>query len=154
MGVKVSGIEELRLLLEQSGEKAVRGVFNKMVEEAGQIRDLARQYAPVDEGNLEAAIKVEVEGGGRDDRGRFVRKAVAVYIDPNTPAEDGKTVGEYAWLMHEHLTPYGPLQLGERSQAKQSGQSGMVGGKFLERAASEREKDMVKRLAAEARSYL
>ncbi|WKZ86342.1 hypothetical protein N5B55_05150 [Ralstonia pickettii] len=154
MGIEVSGVERLRMVLEQAGERAVRGVFKQMVTEAEGVRDLARKFAPVDEGNLEQAIKVQVEGGGRDERGRFARKSVAVYIDMATPAENGRTVGDYAWEMHEHLTPYGPLQLGKRSQAKQDGQSEMVGGKFLERAAVERTKDMVDRLILEARSYL
>lgn len=156
MGIAVTGIEELRYLLEQTGKKAVEGVINQMKEEGREIRDLARKMAPVDEHNLERAIKVRAVGGGRDSAGRFARKSVEVFVDEDTdvPSKPGRTVGEYAYIMHEHLTPYGHLRLGEKSLQKQGGQPELVGGGYLERAVEEQRRGMIERLVNVARRYL
>lgn len=156
MGITVKGTEELKILLEQAGATAARGVIEQMRKEARSIRDLARQMAPSDYGNLEAAITVKDEGGGRGTGGRFLRKSIAVMIkmDMPVPERPGKVVGDYAWTMHEHLTPYGPYQLGEKSIDKQAGQQVMVGGKFLERAADQVSKDMIARMCNVLRTYI
>jgi hypothetical protein len=139
MAVDVEGVEELLFLLKQGGEKAVRGAYQQMVQEGTQIRDLARKMAPVDEGDLESAIKIRSVGGGRNSKGQFAKKEIEIYVDDAQPTSDGKgTVGEYAYIMHEHLAPYGVYKLGIRSQEKQlANPDVMVGGKFLERAVDE-----------------
>jgi hypothetical protein len=141
MPTKVQGVintEEMLLRLDTTVKKRVVKV---LVKRAEMIRDTARKMAPVDEGNLEEAIKLRGDAIGRtrDEFGRFQRTEVDVYVDMDQPVPDrpGKTVGDYAYEMHEHLTPMGPLQLGPGSQAKQDGQSEQVGGGFLERAADE-----------------
>lgn len=152
MGIEVEGVEKLLILLKQGGEKAVRGASIQMKKEAIGIRDLARQMAPIDEGDLEKSIIVTDEGGGRDEStGRFLRKYFAIGIDENATSTDrtGNTVSvaSYAYLMHEYLAPYGNVyQLGPKSRAKQAGSSVVVGGKYLERAAAEREKGLVNRI--------
>lgn len=159
MGVKVEGVEELMFLLRQNGQKAVRGAFSQMRTEATGIRDLARQMAPVDEGDLEAAI-VTREVGGRDSAGRFAQKQIVIEVDGDAPAgadREGnvRTVGAYAYLMHEHLTPFGPYGLGPRSRLKQSSNpSVMVGGRFLERALAERERGLMGRIIERVRREL
>jgi hypothetical protein len=55
--------------------------------------------------------------------------------------------------MHENLTPYGPLNLGKNSRAKQAGQSEMVGGRFLERAADQISDGIMNRLIEVTRQY-
>jgi hypothetical protein len=134
MSVTVEGTN-LGLLLQQMGEKVTRGVFAQMKVEAEKVAQKAREFAPVDHGNLEQAIKVREAGGGRNELGQFARKSVEVYVDGEMPVPErpGKTVGDYAYEMHEHLTPAGPLQLGPKSEAKNAG-SGQVGGKYMERA--------------------
>lgn len=155
MGMEIEGADELAILLTQSGGKAVKGVLDQMRKEAAKIQELAQKYAPIDHGNLEDAIKVRTQGGGRDESGRFGRKSISVFIDMNAPAFDGRTVGEYAYVMHEHLLPFGSggYNLGKHSQAKQAGQSEIVGGRFLERAADDVSKDMMNRLINVARDY-
>ncbi|MFT4064274.1 HK97 gp10 family phage protein [Paraburkholderia sp.] len=153
MSVKIEGTVNLGALLQQVGEKAVRGVFAQMKVEAQALAEKARENAPVDHGDLETAIKVRETGGGRNELGQFARKSVEVYVDGSLPAHDsdgrdrpGKTVGDYAYEMHEHLIPAGPLQLGPKSQQKDGG-SGKVGGKYLERARDEIEQGIEGRLA-------
>lgn len=152
MGIEVQGVEKLLILLKQGGEKAVRGASKQMEREADDIRDLARQMAPIDEGDLENAIVVTDAGGGRDEyTGRFVRKHFSIGIDENATATDRNgntvTVASYAYLMHEYLAPYGSVyQLGSKSRAKQAGSSVIVGGKYLERAAARIEKGLINRI--------
>lgn len=141
MPVTVEGVlstEEMLLRLDTTAKKRVR---RSLIKKAHRIRDLAERMAPVDEGNLEASIKVrgDEEGRERDELGRFMRTEVEVYVDTDMPVPErpGKVVGDYAFEIHEHLTPMGPKQLGPRSLAKQNGQSEQVGGGYMERAALE-----------------
>ena len=153
MGMEIEGADRLEFLLTQLGEKASAGVVDQMRKEAIAMRDLARKFAPVDHGNLEEAIKVQTLGGERDNAGRFTRKSFSVFVDMNMKGHDGRPISQYAYLMHEHLTPYGPYNLGPNSQAKQEGQREMVGGMYLERAAVEVSEGIMNRLIQVAQSY-
>lgn len=139
-GIDTEGIAQLRLKLQRL--KGVEIVANAELKiGAMEMADLARKMAPVDKGNLEKAIKVRYEGS-RGASGRFEAGGgmYTVYVDNNVPIEgrEGKTVGDYAWEMHEYLTPYGNLRLGPLSQEKQDANPEvMVGGKFMERAGEE-----------------
>jgi hypothetical protein len=139
MPVTVAGlfsVEEMFMRMDSTAKKRAK---NKLVEKAYQLRDLARKMAPRDEGNLESAIQVRGdETGARDELGRFTRIEVEIYIDfdMEVPQRPGKTVGDYAYFIHEQLEPVGPWRLGEESQAKQAGQSEQVGGGFMTRAAA------------------
>lgn len=154
MGMTVEGIDEAMAVLYQSGERVTRGLVGKMRHEAEAIQKLAQQYAPLDHGNLEEAIKIETLGGGRDSRGRFVRKAFEVFIDMNARGYKGEPISQYAYEMHELLLPYGAggFNLGPQSRQKDGGR-GVVGGRFLERAVDEVSKDMMNRLTQVAASY-
>ena len=154
MSIEVTGIDTLEYLIQQAGARAQTGVAAQMKKEAEKIRDLARKFAPLDEGNLEDAIEMSENSGGRNQYGQFMRKSYSVFVNMNHPAPRGKTVGDYAYIMHEHLAPYGPLNLGEKSRAKQSGQSEMVGGLYMDRAIDQVMKGMMGRLSEVARSYL
>lgn len=140
MGITVSGIVNTEVMLAELGMTARRRVTSKLHQKALEIQKLARQMAPVDDMNLEKAIKVFPESNPsvrvRDALGRFTRVDIYVYVDMEmeVPGRPGKKVGDYAYLMHEHLAPFGSYNLGEKSKAKQSGQDVMVGGKYLERA--------------------
>ena len=154
MGVEVEGVETLMYLLQQNGAKAVRGAAQQMRVEAEDIRDLARRMAPVDEGDLEAAIRVVATGGGRsEETGRFVRKSYVIEVNGDHPAgisREGResTVGDYAYLMHEYQAPYGNVyRLGKKSREKQnSDPSVIVGGKYLERAVDQISQGMIGRI--------
>jgi hypothetical protein len=156
VGLSVSGVEELKFILQKASSEAPKHIFEQMKREGKKMQQLARMMAPVDMGNLEDAITLSTEGGGRDMRGRFMSKVVAVFIDMNQPVPErpGHVVGEYAYEMHEHLTPMGPKKLGKKSVAKQSGQSEQVGGGFMERAAEQIEAGLMSRLIDIARTYL
>lgn len=138
MSLKTSGIKELRLKLARLANVPV--VAN---EELGRLalemRNRAREMAPVDVGNLEKSIKYAYRGT-QGAGGRFVKGggSYEVFIDGSMPVpeRDGKTVGDYAWEMHEHLAPFGAYKLGPKSLQKDDGR-GIVGGKFLERAGEE-----------------
>lgn len=136
-------VEEMLINLDREG---ARRVVRELYQQAIKARDLARKFAPTDDGNLEEAIKVRPDELGikRDVYGRFARTEVEVYIDMDMPIDgrDGKTVGDYAYIQHEWLTPYGPWKLGQKSLAKQASQSEQVGGGFLERAAQEIEYEL------------
>jgi hypothetical protein len=148
MGIQVEGIDQLRVLLTQGGQKAVRGVIEQMRKEATAIKDKAQEMAPLEFGNLEQAIKMREVGGGRNSFGQFSRKSFEVYVDGEMPVPErpGKRVSDYAWEVHQHLTPYGMKKLGEWSQAKQSTSNEVVGGGFMERAVAKVTDKMMGRL--------
>lgn len=146
MGIEYGGFDELQANLRQIGPRAERAVTRQMRAETYRIAELAKRFAPIDEGPLEDAIQVMEEGGARDDRGRFTRKSFTVYVDVDQQGSHNAMIGEYAYRMHEHLTPYGPLKLGKNSRAKQAGQSEMVGGRYLERAVQEVSDGLMNRL--------
>lgn len=152
--MKTEGMEEALALLYQTGDRVTRGVVGRMRVEAEAIEKLAREYAPIDHGNLEQAIKIETLGGGRDSRGRFVRKAFEVFIDMSATGHHGEPISKYAYEMHELLLPYGAggFNLGPLSRQK-DGDRGVVGGRFLERAVDEVSKRMMDRLIHVAASY-
>lgn len=143
MPVTVTGIIETEIMLAEVGTTAKRRVSARLYAKAQEIAALARKMAPRDEANLEKAIKVFPEtppvARARNAAGQFVRQDFFVYVDTSmpVPGRPGKTVGDYAYEMHEHLAPFGPLNLGPLSQEKQSGQREQVGGKYLERAMNE-----------------
>lgn len=149
MGLKVEGTQALMAMLEQVGERAVRGVSDEIKKGAEEIAELAIKYAPVDEGNLEDAIKVEFDRYGINRRIR-----ATVYVDLDVRGADGVPVGRYAMAMHEGLAPYGSgaFNLGAKSRAKDGG-TGRVGGKYLERAINELSPEIFARVQRKIKSY-
>ena len=146
MGIEFTGFDELQANIRQIGPRAERAVTRQIKAEAYKIRDLARKFAPIDEGPLEASIKMDESDGGRDALGRFRRKSYTVYVDTEMRGSNGAYIGEYAYIMHEHLTPYGAFKLGPKSMAKQQGQAEMVGGRYLERAVDQVSEGIMNRL--------
>lgn len=153
MPITVAGMINVNTLLARVDMDTKKRVTSKMIIKAAAIRDLARKMAPVDEANLEKAIKVrpETPGRARNDQGQFVRQEIEVYIDMSmpVPGRPGKTVGDYAYEMHEHLTPVGPLNLGPKSREKQGASDVEVGGAFLTRAMIELSDNLMKELATD-----
>jgi hypothetical protein len=139
-------VDDLEVRIKQTGERVVKHGIDAMRDEANKIADLAKEYAPHDEGRLEEAIKVEETKGERIG-GKFTRAELSVYVDGDMQGSGNMKVGEYAYLMHEGLGPYGDYtyNLGKGSREKDGGR-GVVGGKFLERAADERRPSLIKRL--------
>lgn len=139
MGVKVTGLLDTEEMVMRIDTTAKRRVVKALIDKGKELQAMAIKMAPVDEGNLEEAIKLRPETAerARDEMGRFSRVEVEVYIDLDAPVptRPGKKVGDYAYEIHEHLTPMGSLQLGPLSQQKQETNGGIaVGGGFLTRA--------------------
>jgi hypothetical protein len=150
MPITVAGLIDTEAMLARIDMDTKKRVTSKMYAKAVAIQQLAIKMAPIDRGNLEKAIKVrpETPGRARDEAtGQFVRQEIEVYIDMKMPIPErpGKTIGDYAYEMHEHLTPAGPLKLGPLSAEKQSG--AMVGGAFLTRAMDELAQGFITELA-------
>lgn len=141
MGAKVSGVLETDVMLLRVDTTAKKRVVRELFRQARKLRDTARKMAPRDYGALEEAIQMTEEGVGRqrNEAGQFVRTEVDVYIDMEHPAGDparpDAVVGDYAMEVHEHMEPYGEMQLGEKSLEKQTGQQEVVGGGYMTRAA-------------------
>jgi HK97 gp10 family phage protein len=135
MSVKMFGFKELTAELNNIEKRSSRGVRSALLHGSEKIRDLAKQYAPVDEGNLEESIKVAQE----KDITNSGRSKYYVFVDENQPAEGGKTVGFYATRMHE-----GDYRLGKGSQRKADSSGLLVGRKFLERAMEDLEEEIKK----------
>lgn len=135
MGVKVNfNRSELSAALERAKGTVMRNVVNGLQITGETIAETASAMAPRDTGALERSFRVSKAEQARDASGRFGKAGAIVYIDPLAENPDtGEAVTEYAGLMHENLTPYGELQLGEGSREK----GGDVGGGFLERALNE-----------------
>lgn len=169
MGLRTTGrpsnisVEDMfAVALEQTGNRVMKHAVERMELEAHRIAKLAREWAPYDTGALESAIKVESDREGTNRRKRFF-----VYIDPSVTQTDPNTsepkpVGQYAMYMHEGIRGFGMLSLdnwsdgynlGERSKIKDAGR-GVVGAKFLERAARERESALLASVYNAAREAL
>lgn len=152
MGVKIQGMLDVQGMLMRMDTTTKKRVVLKLIQKGKELKELAIRMAPVDEGNLEHAIKMTPEEGGhgstrlRSDgsdgkrKGTFLRTEVEVYVDmdmrlPNRPKN---TVGDYAYEIHEHLSPMGHKNLGEKSILKQLASPGvLVGGGFMTRAADQ-----------------
>lgn len=150
-------VDSITMAITQIGDRAIRGISDVMKEEGEKIRDLARDNAPVDEGDLERAIKMEV-----DRSGAHGRTQVYVYVDESVTGDDGKPVEQYAKLMHEGLAPYGSGLYGDvdnpkypDTKSKKKKAMGFdVGGKFLTRALADRYDIMMEKVRAVARRIL
>lgn len=143
----------LAVRLNQEGERALKNGARAVRAEAQDVAELAQAYAPIDDADLEKAIKVYPPVGMPADLDENRRARAFVYVDSSAPANGapGKTVGDYAYLMHEFLRPYGGsgapnekgyYDLGPKSVAK----GGKVGGRFLLRAVKERMAGMTARI--------
>jgi hypothetical protein len=141
---------QLEVNLQQIGERAVKGMSDKMRRTAVKIRDLARDNAPHKTGDLERAIDyTTVKQGGRN--------AYVVFINVDALRSEGDgQIGDYAWIMERQLHPHGRqaglrrFNLGPGSLVKAAGGK-KVGGRFLSRAVKEGMAGLLGDMAAEVR---
>jgi 5-hydroxyisourate hydrolase-like protein (transthyretin family) len=128
--------------MQRLGEKVFRGVKARLKQLAEHVREEAELNAPVDEGNLELSIQVVPH---RDERRRMVYDVVA------GGTVDGVDVNEYVVLMHENYEEIISAEETDKqgrvrrknTKAKQAANPDRyVGGKFLERAATDAEKNV------------
>lgn len=125
MSIQVKGIDATSAAFRRIGKKTTSAALRESRKGMKAIRDRARDYAPVDEGNLEAAIELEEFVDGR-------RKAWIVGVDVEQLGPGYQKTGfRYDIAMHEGVYKLGPL-----SEAKGGAAAG-VGPKYLERAVRE-----------------
>lgn len=87
--------------LEQAGGRIVKVINDAMEDAMQEVLKRARDYVPVEEHNVEKAIKI-----GKENR----RRSWFVYVDQAMPDDTGKyTVGDYAAWLHEGRYNLGPL---------------------------------------------
>lgn len=130
MSKVIGSLLGISLLIEQQGERAVKGVSDMMQDNGERIRDTAEDFAPILTGALEKSIKKNTTYTGINRRAE-----VEIYIDESTEA------GAYARKVHDNLLPHGRGGYGRvggsdpnsLSAQKDAGR-GVVGGKFLTRA--------------------
>jgi Bacteriophage HK97-gp10, putative tail-component len=134
MAFKVDGVQDLMSRLRITAD-SVGGAARKVMHRAAdRIVKNAKLNCPVDDGRLEQSIHKEVKYGYRN------QLTIEIVADG---VIDGKDVGEYAAIIHEHYESFKP---GPGTIAKRAASPGRyVGGKFLQRALEE-EQD---RLAAQ-----
>lgn len=136
--------------LTQIGERAERNGAEALRKAAHEIRDRARDYAPLEHGGLTEAISVYSDRSGVNRRRVFY-----VYIDPDAPELNaqgeptGRTVERYINWTHE-----GEYNLGKRSAHKAAMLGVYVGPKYLERAADEVTDDLNQAVADHIRKGL
>jgi len=100
--------------------------------------------APVDEGDLEDAIKHtfrQTPGGYRAE----------IFVDEGATKSDGRSVFSYAQTMHDELEigyggGQGTYRLGPGSQRKDEHSEFRVGGKFMDRALEVREPQILREM--------
>lgn len=139
MGFSKGGLQEVQLRLKRL--KRLPNIADaEMRNIAFEIRSTAKMMAPVDYSNLRNAIKIRRTAGTEAGTQGFIKglSNYTIYIDGNTPALNRreKTVGEYAWMVHEHMgwgSTYGAIMPSEKSVLSGNG-TDPVGGKFLDRA--------------------
>lgn len=127
------------------GKDATLAGFDSMKEGAKEIQKLAQDYAPVDEHDLEKAIKVEIDPQNM---------SAYVMIDPLATDGRGVSIALYGMYMHEGLAPYGSgrYELGPESEKKAASKD--VGGKFLERAYENSVRDIVNKIGFRVKRLL
>lgn len=130
MGLKVRGIGAVKRALVRTEQRTTKALLRHMRNSAILIRDLAREYAPVDQGDLENAIVAteapEVSFGRK-------RQVAFVGVDSSVLGPGYNRWGfRYDIHMHEGAYKLGPL-----SQAKQDASGKTVGPKYLTRACED-----------------
>lgn len=115
--------------LRNSYERSSHAALRALRRGATVMHRAAINNAPVDEGTLEDAIRIE------ESRGEKNRIQIRLFVDESVPVPGRlrKTVGSYAIRMHE-----GVYKLGELSREKQMSLPGVkVGRKYIERAVDD-----------------
>ena len=131
----------------QTGDRVVRGQVDEMGKMAKEMAKLAKAYAPVDEMNLERAIKVSRKISAANRRVEY-----AIYVSKRVVARNRKSGGatkyvkDYAYLIHNEMEPWGVrFRRGPKSEAKDGGRN-VVGGGFITRAVETLEEKLFTRL--------
>lgn len=138
MGLRVRGIDGIGARLENEARRASEGARFALKRGAENIRDLAKEYCPVDEENLEDSIMAEPRREGINRRYVY-----DVFVDLSHKGTRAQTVEKYANFIHD-----GNYKLGKKSEEKAALSGKYVGRKFLEKAFEELKDDIAKDVLA------
>ncbi len=131
------GADEVRASLYSMGEIVRAGGEAALLETAADIQKGAIARAPVDDGDLESAIKLTTSGVGTPE------VEAVIYVDTGA--------APHAYRLHENvLNPSAqPWKLGPKSEAKNGGKAPHagegVGWKYLERSLDDNWRKAVER---------
>lgn len=134
------GADEVRASLYSMAEITRAGAEAALLETAADIQQGAIARAPVDDGDLEAAIKLTTSGLGTPE------VEAVIYVDTSA--------APHAFRLHENvLNPaVQPWKLGPKSEAKNGGKAPHagegVGWKYLERSFDDNWRKAVERTRA------
>ena len=147
MSFQTVGISDLRIRI-----NALNGSIDVATEEMRQlafdIREKARDMAPIDYGDLKKSLKIRNVMGrdekSRNDKGQAFtgsRRQFIIYVDNDRPlihpTKKATTVGDYAWEVHEYMgwgNNVMPFMPSDHSVEVGWTHGVEAGGKFLERA--------------------
>lgn len=131
MGIVAADLNFARTIstqIRQMGKRAAKHGVEFMRDAADEIVEIAKDYAPYDEGKLEEAIERRPEENRDATMGG--RRMIGIWVNPEMPGSGGEPVGKYAQRVHEDMQPYGDINRGKGTIAK----GPQAGAKFLERA--------------------
>jgi len=146
MGFKIKDTG-IAMRLENIAKRTNKAATRELERGAIAIRDLARDFAPVDEGFLEESITVDHDRGGINRRNRY-----SVYVDDSLEVDAKTKVGDYARLVHEGIGKAYGQGPGSLEKAAQLGVE--VGPFFMTRALEELEGDIRRRIATALKKTL
>lgn len=160
MALRNRQVREVQLKLERL-KKLPTVLDQEMSVIAHEVQQTARAMAPIDYGGLKSAIKVRRTAETRKGVKGFVKgkSSFYIYIDPMQPAIGRKEnfVGEYAWLVHEHMgygATIGPIMPSSQSIAAGAAQGEIAGGKFMDRAMIKHRGKIRAKLSRTARKFI
>ena len=144
MTMKVTGDADLIANFEEVRKRVIERATDAVVEGGKLVQRTAKDYSPLDRGNLENSIRRE-EQITRDGAN------IVIGVDDNEPVpeEPGKRVGDYATQMHE-----GDYNLGPGSRAKANELGVEVGRKYVERALEDNADEILRLVEDEVRKAL
>lgn len=137
----LTGIESLKTKLIQLTNQMKQNAAQSALDEAKDIRDLAREYCPEDTGKLKDSIQIVESTGtgvgqGRNQQGQFTSDAVITV----TVKAGGPDI-PHALAVHEHPSQHDPPSWDGVNVHFTKG-----GPKFLERAMKDVSSGMVQRM--------
>ncbi|MBD9511631.1 HK97 gp10 family phage protein [Ensifer sp. ENS10] len=143
--LKVTGLAAVRTELRSYGDRVPDAARKTMHRSAEIIRDMAREYAPEDEGNLVRGIKIIKDYGanGRLQIDIGIEMPADAFSKSGTPLT-AASFDRYATLVHENYESEvayvnGPSRA---TIAKMARHGEKVGSFFLRTAAEEEEKKL------------
>jgi hypothetical protein len=137
MPIKLKGLDQVLSNLKITQTEISKVAVSQLRQGAIRIQQSARNYSPVEFGNLESSIKTEEQ---ITDTAATIR----IGVDDATPVPErpGKHVGDYALFIHESDYHLGPASL-----AKAAATGKQVGPKFLERAFTDHQQEITDAVA-------